>query len=69
MKCFHDASYTKRKGCETMVEVIGGADKYMAVCRRCFYSPKKNDPASEDMLSITSSLTHALTSRKLFTNN
>ncbi|KAG1704424.1 Thymidine kinase, cytosolic [Nymphon striatum] len=43
MKCFEDASYTKRKGSETELEVIGGADKYMAVCRQCFYSPKKSN--------------------------
>ena len=28
------------------VEVIGGAEKYMAVCRRCFHSPTANIPAS-----------------------
>lgn len=27
------------------VEVIGGADKYMAVCRKCYFSPV-NVPAS-----------------------
>ncbi|XP_014666491.1 PREDICTED: thymidine kinase, cytosolic-like [Priapulus caudatus] len=41
MKCYGDASYTKRKGHETALEVIGGADKYMAVCRSCFESPQK----------------------------
>lgn len=44
MKCFDEASYTKRKSSDTQLEVIGGADKYMAVCRRCFYSPLKETP-------------------------
>ena len=26
---------------EAGVEVIGGADKYMAVCRQCYFSPNK----------------------------
>ncbi|KAG8195846.1 hypothetical protein JTE90_008538 [Oedothorax gibbosus] len=38
MICFEDASYTKRIGSETEVEVIGGKDKYMAVCRSCHNS-------------------------------
>ncbi|XP_077527013.1 thymidine kinase, cytosolic-like isoform X2 [Haemaphysalis longicornis] len=36
MLCFAEAAYTKRRGCEKEVEVIGGADKYMAVCRACY---------------------------------
>ncbi|XP_013379988.1 thymidine kinase, cytosolic [Lingula anatina] len=44
MICYGDASYTKRKGNETEVEVIGGADKYLAVCRACFQSPVKESP-------------------------
>lgn len=35
MMCFEDASYTKRTGSETELEVIGGTDKYMAACRTC----------------------------------
>lgn len=35
MQCFRDAAYTKRKSADTQLEVIGGADKYMAVCREC----------------------------------
>jgi len=38
MRCYNEAAFTKRLGCETEVEVIGGADKYIAVCRRCFNS-------------------------------
>ncbi|XP_046359360.1 thymidine kinase, cytosolic-like isoform X1 [Haliotis rufescens] len=36
MNCYNEASFTKRKGNETEVEVIGGKDKYLAVCRACF---------------------------------
>lgn len=36
MHCFKDAAFTKRLGEETKVEVIGGAEKYMAVCRDCY---------------------------------
>ncbi|CAG06017.1 unnamed protein product, partial [Tetraodon nigroviridis] len=35
MQCFKEAAYTKRIGAEKEVEVIGGADKYQAVCRKC----------------------------------
>ncbi|XP_047434210.1 thymidine kinase, cytosolic [Mugil cephalus] len=36
MQCYREACYTKRIGEEKEVEVIGGADKYQAVCRNCF---------------------------------
>ncbi|XP_062311904.1 thymidine kinase, cytosolic [Osmerus eperlanus] len=36
MQCFTEAAYTKRLGAEKEVEVIGGADKYHAVCRKCY---------------------------------
>eukprot|EP01104_Vermistella_antarctica_P014877 TRINITY_DN4761_c0_g1_i1.p1 TRINITY_DN4761_c0_g1~~TRINITY_DN4761_c0_g1_i1.p1 ORF type:complete len:232 (+),score=47.13 TRINITY_DN4761_c0_g1_i1:35-697(+) len=38
MMCFGNASFTKRLGSETEVELIGGADKYVAVCRTCFHN-------------------------------
>ncbi|XP_054712789.1 thymidine kinase, cytosolic-like [Uloborus diversus] len=45
--CFEEASFTKRIGCETKIEVIGGIDKYMAVCRKCYSldypSPENGD--------------------------
>jgi thymidine kinase len=31
-----DAAFSQRIGSETQVEVIGGADKYVATCRECF---------------------------------
>ncbi|KAK5866520.1 hypothetical protein PBY51_020706 [Eleginops maclovinus] len=36
MQCFKEAAYTKRIGAEQEVEVIGGVDKYQAVCRKCY---------------------------------
>ncbi|CAD5117465.1 DgyrCDS6233 [Dimorphilus gyrociliatus] len=47
MTCYGDASFTKRKGGEKEIEVIGGMEKYLAVCRTCYNlniyeSPRKN---------------------------
>ncbi|XP_056137072.1 thymidine kinase, cytosolic [Lampris incognitus] len=36
MQCYKEAAYTKRLGAEKEVEVIGGADMYQAVCRKCY---------------------------------
>ena len=36
MKCYSDACFTKRTVDSDKVELIGGADKYMAVCRACY---------------------------------
>uniref|UniRef100_A0A1B6M596 Thymidine kinase n=1 Tax=Graphocephala atropunctata TaxID=36148 RepID=A0A1B6M596_9HEMI len=46
MSCFNEASFTKRLGAEKEVEVIGGEEKYMAVCRKCHQlaSPVKRSP-------------------------
>src|SRR5690348_9043635 len=35
MLCQKDAAFTKRTVQDTALEVIGGADKYVAVCRAC----------------------------------
>lgn len=52
MECFKEAAYTKRLGAEKEVEVIGGADKYHAVCRECYgglVAGKENrDPQREE---------------------
>ncbi|RUS90083.1 hypothetical protein EGW08_002125 [Elysia chlorotica] len=42
MSCFGDGSFTKRKGSEQKVEVIGGTEMYLATCRGCFHSPSKS---------------------------
>ena len=37
MSCGEDAAFTKRLASDDKrIEVIGGADKYMAVCRMCY---------------------------------
>ncbi|AOP31783.1 thymidine kinase [Volepox virus] len=36
MKCFKEASFSKRLGSETAIEVIGGKDMYQSVCRKCY---------------------------------
>ncbi|XP_014247577.1 thymidine kinase, cytosolic-like [Cimex lectularius] len=46
MSCGSKASFTKRIGIETDIEVIGGFEKYMAVCRECYKQPcpEKSSP-------------------------
>ena len=36
--CFEDGSFTMRTSKEKEIEVIGGKDKYKAVCRKCYLS-------------------------------
>ena len=43
MYCHKDASYTDRISCDTEVEVIGGIEKYKAVCRNCKWNIKKDN--------------------------
>ncbi|KAK3909363.1 Thymidine kinase, cytosolic [Frankliniella fusca] len=45
MACFNDASFTKRTTLEKELEVIGGEDKYMAVCRSCHHSVTTMTPS------------------------
>lgn len=37
--CGADAAFSRRTTEETAVEVIGGADKYLPLCRRCYHMP------------------------------
>jgi len=57
MNCFGDAAFSKRITAEDdgKVEVIGGADKYMAVCRACFYHDGVKVAASPRLPSKTRS--------------
>lgn len=41
MICFEDGSYTKRITEDKEIEVIGGAEKYMATCRSCYFADVK----------------------------
>lgn len=49
MSCGNNAAFSKRVGIETEVVVIGGLDKYMAVCRECYKldCPPKSSPFQE----------------------
>ncbi|XP_073975192.1 thymidine kinase, cytosolic-like isoform X2 [Rhodnius prolixus] len=49
MSCGGNAAFSKRVGTETEVVVIGGLDKYMAVCRECYKldCPPKSSPFQE----------------------
>ena len=35
--CYGTAAFSKRLGQETEIELIGGHDKYIAVCRACYF--------------------------------
>ncbi|XP_056323732.1 thymidine kinase, cytosolic [Danio aesculapii] len=72
MQCFKEAAYTKRLGAEKEVEVIGGADKYHAVCRCCYGGLMKENrsPQREETPPHTNAAkTHeySTATRKLFT--
>ncbi|XP_077490011.1 thymidine kinase, cytosolic-like [Amblyomma americanum] len=47
MLCYAEAAYTKRRGQEKEVEVIGGAEKYMAVCRACYSQDEERSSSKE----------------------
>lgn len=67
MVCYREAAFTKRLGSETAVEVIGGADKYMAVCRSCFHIA--GGVVADMMVTPTRELpahTDSTTTRELF---
>lgn len=37
MMCHSNAAFTRRLGSETQVELIGGSESYISVCRKCFH--------------------------------
>eukprot|EP00771_Trimastix_marina_P000522 gnl/Trimastix_PCT/1542.p1 GENE.gnl/Trimastix_PCT/1542~~gnl/Trimastix_PCT/1542.p1 ORF type:complete len:234 (+),score=32.65 gnl/Trimastix_PCT/1542:69-704(+) len=48
MICQRDAAFSKRLDSnDTRVEVIGGADKYIAVCRRCYFANAEREAIAE----------------------
>lgn len=74
MQCYKEAAYTKRIGAEKEVEVIGGADKYQAVCRKCYgglvvdkenSDPFRNETPHHD---LTGKLVDSGIPRKLFSS-
>lgn len=72
MQCYKEAAYTKRIGAEKEVEVIGGADKYQAVCRKCYggLTDKENSTSFREETPqhvLTAKLLDSGIPRKLFT--
>jgi len=47
MICSEEAAFSKRLTTETDVQLIGGSDKYIAVCRKCFNLPNRVVPPSQ----------------------
>jgi hypothetical protein len=47
MKCYADASFSKRLCEETQVELIGGKESYIAVCRSCYISSNNDSTINE----------------------
>ncbi|XP_065115308.1 thymidine kinase, cytosolic [Paramisgurnus dabryanus] len=73
MECYKEAAYTKRLGAEKEVEVIGGADKYHAVCRQCYgglvVNKENCDPQREETPPhLTQKQLDRSAPRKLFTS-
>lgn len=73
MQCYKEAAYTKRIGAEKEVEVIGGADKYQAVCRKCYGGlvDKENSAPFRDETppqALTGKLVDSGIPRKLFSS-
>ncbi len=57
MKCYGDASFSKRITEETQIELIGGKESYLAVCRGCYASNSPNsktiDSAKKQLVDLT----------------
>ncbi|XP_069951822.1 thymidine kinase, cytosolic isoform X2 [Cherax quadricarinatus] len=73
MICYEEASYTKRTSSETAVEVIGGCEKYIATCRRCYsdVTPQKHsaaEPLKPIQENMESNDTLSLCKRRLLDN-
>jgi thymidine kinase len=54
--CQDDAAFSVRLSNETAVEVIGGADKYIAVCRTCYGETTSGQVDQEKLANILRSL-------------
>lgn len=61
-ECHNDASFTKRLTSETDIQVVGGADKYTALCRHCF---RKSENASVPSNQRSSTGTTSSNSKRL----
>jgi len=54
MNCFGEAAFSKRTSEEDSLEVIGGADKYMAVCRDCYHSSVNEATSPREAIKTSS---------------
>lgn len=56
-ECGASAPFSKRISAETNVQLIGGADKYVAVCRRCYHNgpPKTRDVPEHSPIALKAS--------------
>ncbi|ELU05548.1 hypothetical protein CAPTEDRAFT_182750 [Capitella teleta] len=67
MQCYGEAAFTKRKGHEMKLEVIGGADMYLSACRACHKSPAKVNPLCSPRNKVARSVTdHGNAAKQLF---
>eukprot|EP01050_Picozoa_sp_SAG11_P032846 SAG11_NODE_10867_length_800_cov_1.032810_1_plen_169_part_10 len=53
--CAKPAAFSRRIVDDTDVELIGGADKYIAVCRSCFFAPDLGLEEEQSCGSVVSS--------------
>lgn len=53
MICCRDASFTKRLGNEKEIEVIGGSEMYISVCRKCFSKSNAHIPNKKRVFAET----------------
>lgn len=68
MSCHKDAAFSKRLGTEKEVQVIGGADKYIAVCRECYFLketpvPSQKGDITQNRMELLNSPSRALPSK------
>ena len=54
--CFRTAHFSKRTTNDTAVEVIGGEDMYIPVCRACYHKPTPLLSGAEDAVACTGTL-------------
>ncbi|RNA40085.1 Thymidine cytosolic [Brachionus plicatilis] len=58
MYCYNDAAFTKRKGNETQIELIGGKESYLAVCRTCYFAQSPLKTALKENKAQFSNITN-----------
>lgn len=54
--CFRTAHFSKRTTSDTCVQLIGGKDMYIPVCRACYHKPTPLLSGAEDAVACTGTL-------------